>query len=62
MNKYEKFLRDSEDNKEKVLQILKILDGETYDDIQEILNAAKYFANGCSQFSNNKAEDWIESL
>lgn len=62
MSKYEKFLKDSEDNKEKVLQILHILDGETYDDIQEILNAAKYFANGCAKFSGSAAEDWIEGL
>ena len=62
MTKYEKILQGNEDKKEKVLQILQILDGEKSDDAKEILTCAKYFLEGCSTFSKSTAEDWIGAL
>ena len=62
MNKYEKMMKDDLDKKDKVAAILKLLDGDTFDDIKDILDAAKFFCNGCATFDGNKAEDWIENL
>jgi len=62
MTKYEKLLQEDADKKEKVLQILEILNGEKSDDAQEILTCAKFFMTGCSTFYAGMAKDWIESL
>lgn len=62
MKKYEKILKDDYDKKEKVLEILKILDGEKTDDAEEILSCAKYFLAGCSTFNNSNAKTWLDSL
>ena len=62
MTKYEKILQEDLDKKEKVLQILKTLDGEDADDAKEILDCAKFFIIGCAKFSNTAAKDWIGTL
>jgi hypothetical protein len=62
MNKYEKMLKDNVNKAEKVLAVLKVLDGETTDDAKDILDAAKFFMLGASTFNNDEAADWIKSL
>lgn len=61
MTKTEKLLQEDTHKREKVEQILKILDGEKVTDSVQILDAAKHFLN-YTKFYSSATQDFLESL
>lgn len=62
MNKYEKLLKEEPAMKKAVIEILQLLNSESYSDGKEILDAALYFLKENSFVDSEMAKDRINSI
>ncbi len=62
MNKYKKILAEDATKKELVMEILKLLNGESYSDSKEILDIAAAFLKEQCYLDFDLARDIIEDL
>ena len=62
MNKFEKIIREDITKKKLVLNILELLNGESYEDSAEILAVAVYFLKKNSYVDFELAKDIIENV